>query len=98
MPFQTEYSLHVHYKQGWATFTREEVLDFAPFVGLDILDDSVGQFTLTHVAWCGGPKAKMFLCQSQRMEPDKSLVQVKRMLKAAGWAEVVEARQRPLLG
>ena len=39
MPFRTEYRLHVQYHQGWATFTREELLDFAPFVGLDILDD-----------------------------------------------------------
>ena len=93
MPFHTEYSLHVQYKQGWATFTRDELLDFAPFVGLDILDDSVGQFTLTHVAWFGGLKVKMFLCQSQLKLPYKSLTQVKKHLKAAGWTEDIEARQ-----
>lgn len=93
MPFQTEYRLHIQYKQGWATFARDELLDFAPFIGLDILDDSVGQFTLTNVAWFGGPKIKMFLCQSQLKYPDKSLAQLKKMLKAAGWCEDVEARR-----
>ena len=94
MPFQTEYRLHIQYKQGWATFSREELLDFAPFVGLDILDDSVGQFTLTKVAWFGGGSIKMFMCQSQLKYPDKSLAQVKKMLKAAGWSEDVEARSK----
>lgn len=78
---------------GLGNVTRDELLDFAPLVGLDILDDSVGQFTLTGVAWCGGPKVKMFLCQSQVKVPDKSLAQVKKMLKAAGWSEDVEARR-----
>lgn len=93
MPFRIEYRLHIRYKQGWATFTREELLDFTPFVGLDILDDAVGQFTLTNVAWFGGSKMKMFLCQSQLKYPNKSLAQVKKLLKAAGWIEDEEARQ-----
>lgn len=87
MIFRTEYTLHVRYKQGWTSFRREELLEFAPFVGLDVLDDSIGQFTLTRVAWFGGKEVKMFLCQSQFEVRQKNLQQVKRMLKAAGWIE-----------
>jgi hypothetical protein len=57
-----------------------------------VLDDSVGQFTLTSVAWYGGKEVKMFLCQSQLEVREKSLAQVKKMLKAAGWIEDVDAR------
>jgi hypothetical protein len=92
MTFRTEYTLHVRYKQGWASFRREEQLEFAPFVGLDVLDDSVGQFTLTSVAWYGGKEGKMFLCQSQLQVREKNLQQVKQMLKAAGWIEDKDAR------
>jgi hypothetical protein len=92
MTFRTEYTLHVRYKQGWASFRREEQLEFAPFVGLDVLDDSVGQFTLTSVAWYGGKEVKMFLCQSQLQVREKNLQQVTKMLKVAGWTEDKEAR------
>lgn len=91
MPFRTEYSLHILYKSGWVTFTREEELEFAPFVGLDVCDNAIGQFTIVAVAWCGDPK--MFLCQARLERKEKSLRDVTKMLRGFGWVEDKEARQ-----
>ena len=89
--FRVEFSLHVRYKSGWATFCKEAKLPFAPFVGLDILDDSVGQFTLSHVAWHSA--SQMFLCQSKHDEKGKTIRQVCSLLRSAKWVEDREARQ-----
>ena len=89
--FRVEFALHVQYKQGWATFSKEERLPFAPFIGLDVLDDALGQFTLSHVAW--HTASQMFLCQSKHDEKGKSIRQVCSLLRSAKWVEDREARQ-----
>jgi hypothetical protein len=58
-------------------------IPFAPFVGLDILDDAIGDFQLEYVAW--DPKSKIFLCQSRTRLPHLSVRQFCARLKAAGW-------------
>jgi hypothetical protein len=59
--FRVEFSVHLTYSKGMTSFRREEELPFVPFIGLDVLDDVLGQFTLEHVAWHSG--SRMFLCQ-----------------------------------
>jgi hypothetical protein len=93
--FRVEFSLHVHYKIGWVTFSKEEPLPFAPFVGLDVLDDALGQFTLTHVAWHSG--SQMFLCQTQFEAKDKTSSQMAKHLKPGKWIEVEDSRHSDCL-
>ena len=50
--FTTEYSLWLQIAKGSTHFRRVERLPFAPFVGLTILDNGLGQFVLSEVAWC----------------------------------------------
>lgn len=90
--FRTEYSIHLRYLKGLALFVREEELPFAPFIGLDILDDVIGEFKLEHVAWHTG--SGMFLCQATVNRESWSLAVAKRTLKKVGWSEVPEARSR----
>ena len=89
--FRSEFALHVHYRQGCARFQRTEELPFAPFIGLDVLDDAIGQFHLTYVAWHSG--SQMFLCQAQVEMKDFSIRQVASRLKKAGWIEEKDAQQ-----
>jgi hypothetical protein len=58
---RVEFAVHLRYGKGTTTFRREETVPFAPFVGLDLLDDALGEFKIEHVAWCREPA--MFLCQ-----------------------------------
>ncbi len=87
--FRTEFAIHVQFKGGWTTFRREEELPFAPFIGLDVLDDSLGEFQLEHVAWYG--PSKLFLCQSQLIRADQTLRQVQKVFKKSAWIEDIEA-------
>jgi len=88
--FRTEYSIHLQYMKGLALFVREEELPFAPFIGLDILDDVLGEFKLEHVTWHTG--RGMFMCQATVNRDNWSLAEAKRTLKKVGWSEVPEAR------
>jgi len=90
--FRKEYSIHLRYLKGLALFVREEELPFPPFIGLDILDDVLGEFTLKHVAWHTG--SSMFLCQATVDRESWSLAFAKKTLKKADWSEVPEARSR----
>jgi hypothetical protein len=94
--FLTEYSLHLHYAEGIANFLREEKLPFAPFIGLTLLDDALGEFKLEHIAWYS--EGRMFLCQATVHRVEWSITQAKRYLAKAGWVEEPEARSKPLLG
>ena len=58
------------------------LVSLSPFVGLDVLDDAIGDFQLEHVAW--DPKSKIFLCQSSKRLPHLSVRQICARLKAAG--------------
>jgi len=89
--FRTEYSIHLRYLKGLALFVREEELPFAPFIGLDILDDVLGEFKLEHVAWHTG--SGMFLCQATVDRKYWSLREAQRSMKKSGWTEEPEARE-----
>lgn len=89
--FRVEYTLHFWHKKGIASFVREEHLPFAPFIGLDVLDDSLGQFHLDHVAWHTG--SQMFLCQATEKRIDWTLKKACRYMATAGWVEDEEGRE-----
>jgi hypothetical protein len=79
--FRVEFMLHIRQGQKWVVFRRQESIPFAPFVGLDVLDDAVGEFHLKHVAWHSG--SQLFLCQAeQRQVLDRQLA---GSLRKVGW-------------
>jgi len=88
--FRVEYAIHIRYRSGWSTFRREDMLPFAPFLGLDVLDDMVGQFTLTSVAW--HRESEMFLCQSKLEYKDRTIRQVAALFRKSHWEEDKDAR------
>lgn len=89
--FTTEYSLWLQFAKGSTHFQRIERLPFVPFVGLTILDNGLGQFTLSHVAWCSTPQ--MFLCQAAETRLDWTLKNALKVMSKAGWEEDVESRE-----
>lgn len=79
--FGIEFALHIRNGQKWVTYRRQESILFAPFVGLDVLDDAVGQFSLRNVAWHSG--SQLFLCQAELCRVvDRVLA---GSLRKAGW-------------
>lgn len=88
--FRTEYAVHLRYAKGLAHFSREEHLPFAPFVGLDVLDDVLGEFKLDHVAWHTG--SGIFICQGTVDRAYWNLRQAQQAMKKAGWTEEPDAR------
>ena len=76
--FTTEFSLHPRYDKGSTCFQRTERLPFVPFVGLTVLDDGLGQFVLSDVAWCSSPQ--MFLCQAAERRLDWTLKDAQKVL------------------
>ena len=89
--FTTEYSLWLQFAKGSTHFRRIERLPFAPFVGLTILDNGLGQFVLSNVAWCASPQ--MFLCQAAEKRLDWTLKQAQKVMSKAGWEEDEESRE-----
>jgi|SRR5579863_290749 len=89
--FRVEFTVHLIYDKGQTSFLRDEELPFAPFVGLDILDDALGEFKLNHVAWAGSD-CKMFLCQGNVERKDMTIRQACKFMKKGGWEEEREAR------
>lgn len=89
--FRVEFSVHLTYFKGITSFQREEELPFAPFVGLDVIDDVLGQFTLEHVAWHSG--SSMFLCQSQVERETWGIRVACRTMRKAGWTEDRDSRE-----
>lgn len=89
--FRVEFAVHMKYDKGETSFRREEELPFAPFVGLDVLDDALGEFQLKHVAWAGGD-CKMFLCQGNVGRKDLTIRQACKFMKKGGWEEDKESR------
>lgn len=89
--FRVEFAVHLRYSKGTTRFEREERLPFVPFVGLDVLDDVLGEFKLKHVAWHS--PTRMFLCQSSCDRHYWTLQKAKRWMKKAGWEEDEEARR-----
>jgi len=80
---RVEFTLHIRHGQKWVTFHRQESLPFAPFIGLDVLDDAVGQFQLKNVAWHSG--SQLFLCQAELHQAvDRRLA---GSLRKSGWAK-----------
>lgn len=87
---RVEYNLHLTYATATVLFCREEQMPFAPFIGLDVYDDVLGEFKIEHIAWCNNPQ--MIICQSSVDRKDWSLRQATRQLGRSGWQEVKEAR------
>lgn len=81
--FRIEYALHIKHDSRRYLFLKAGKIPFAPFVGLDVLDEALGEFELEHVAW--DPKSKMFLCQARKHLPHLTVRQFCARLKAAGW-------------
>jgi len=89
--FRTHFDLHVYYDKGSTVFMREEALPFVPFIGLDVLDDAIGEFQLEHIAWASDLQA--FFCQASKNLTYMSLRKTKAFLKKAGWVEEPQARE-----
>ena len=86
-----EFSVHLKYDKGETSFRREEKLPFVPFIGMDVLDDVLGQIAIKHVIWAMTPK--MLLCQSNVKRKEWSIREACKSMKKAGWAEDKESRQ-----
>lgn len=89
--FRVEYAVHLKYAKGRTTFRREQTLPFAPFIGLDILDDALGEFKLEHVAWCHA--TAIFLCQAQVSRTYWTLRTACSSMQKAKWEEDKDARE-----
>ncbi len=90
--FRVEFAVHLTYERGITTFRREDQLPFAPFIGLDVLDDILGQYTVEHVAWYGG--GQMFLCQGSVERTWWNLRTACRKMATAQWEEDKEVRRK----
>jgi len=90
--FRVEFAVHMKYDKGETSFAREEKLPFVPFIGMDVLDDCLGQFEIKHVAWAGGD-CKMLLCQSNVKRKEWTIREACKSMKKAGWTEDKESRQ-----
>lgn len=91
-PFLVEFAVHLYYDKGNTTFQREEQLPFVPFVGLDVLDDALGEFHLEHVAWYS--KTSAFYCQSRVDRTYMNIRSAVRLMSRAGWIEQKELREK----
>lgn len=89
--FQVEYAVHLQYTARAMTFVRNELVPFAPFVGLDVLDDTLGEFKLEHITWHQTPPR--FQCQSTIIRRDWTLPQACRAMRKAGWVVDKEAKR-----
>ncbi|WP_254512275.1 hypothetical protein [Anatilimnocola floriformis] len=85
------FSLHIEHKEGNASFDRQESVEFAPFVGLTLLDDAVGEFTLMKVCW--DSLAKAFYCHAQLNRKQMRLSDVVQQLRRSSWVEDIDSRQ-----
>jgi hypothetical protein len=89
--FLVEFTINVKYDKGETSFRREEQLPFVPFIGLDVLDDVLGEFKIKHVAWASS--CMMFLCQSNVDEKKWTIREACKAMKKSGWTEDKESRQ-----
>lgn len=89
--FRTHFDLHVSYDKGSTLYMREEQLPFAPFIGLDLLDDAIGEFKVEHIAWASDLQA--FFCQASVNLTYLSLRKATARLKKGGWVEEPQARE-----
>lgn len=89
--FHVEFSVHLKYGKGETTFSREEFLPFVPFIGLDVLDDILGEFEIKHIAWAS--ECKMFLCQANETRDTWTIRKACASMKKAGWTENKELRE-----
>jgi hypothetical protein len=89
--FQVEYTFRVKYSNGVATFKRIESIEFAPFVGLHIIDEALGQFQIEWVAWFS--LEKLFLCQSTAQRNSMSFRDLAKTMKQGGWQEERDERR-----
>lgn len=89
--FRVAFTARLRCTDGETTFEREERLPFAPFVGLVILDDSLGMYTLNQVAWLS--ERQLFCCHGYDDRERWSLEDAVREMARAGWEEEEGARE-----
>lgn len=89
--FRVEFTVHIRYDKGETSFRREEHLPFVPFIGLDILDDVLGEFEIKYVAWAS--HVEMFLCQSNLEREYWTIRKACSAMKKAGWTEERDCRE-----
>lgn len=89
--YRVEFSVHLKFDKGQTTFVRVCDLPFVPFIGLDVLDDVLGQFEIKHVAWTS--RGNMFLCQANENAENWTIRKACAAMRKADWAEDREARE-----
>jgi hypothetical protein len=81
--YQVKFLMHLHYTARTIIFVRSDAVPFVPFVGLEILDEALGEFRLEQVTWIQEP-AK-FVCRSSMRRHDWPLHKACRSMQKAGW-------------
>jgi hypothetical protein len=85
--FAVTFGIWIKCKDGELDYERVVELPFAPFPGLDIEDEAVGEFKLLQVRWCGSEQR--FECFSNfTLFESRSVRWMKKRLKDAGWNQV----------
>ena len=98
MMFPVTFGIWIKCKDGELDYERIAELPFAPYPGLDIEDDVLGDFELLQVRWIGSEQR--FECYSNfDLFDSRSMRSVKKRLKEAGWVkveydEVIEVKPR----
>jgi|GEM_PF-4302201 len=84
--FSVTFQIYLKCKDGDLCYERFDELPFAPYPGLDIEDDAVGEFEIQFVRWSGSEQR--FYCQSNFTYFEQySMRTNKKRLKQAGWKE-----------
>ncbi len=82
--YHVTFQIYLKCKDGALAFERFDDLPFAPFAGLDIEDDAVGEFEIQFVRWSGSECR--FYCQSNyTLFEGYSIRTNKKRLKQGGW-------------
>ncbi len=85
--FPVTFGMWIKCKDGELVYERHGQLPFAPYPGLDIEDDALGEFELLQVRW--SESEQRFECYSNfDLFEVRSMRWMKRRLKEAGWTKV----------
>jgi hypothetical protein len=96
--FAVHFGIWIKCKDGELDYERSTHLPFAPYPGLDIEDEALGEFELLQVRW--SEEDECFYCFSNYLLfESRSMRWLKHRLKQAGWTkveftEVIEVKPR----
>ena len=90
--FPVTFQIYLKCKDGDLAFDRFDDLPFAPFPGLGIEDDAVGEFEIQFVRWSGSERR--FYCQSNYTLFDKYSIRTNKKRLTQRWLEEGRARGR----